>query len=83
MNGEMIMLVVTVVVGLSLFFMVVSKKGKPITAIYLWFVQLLVVLGINIFMLNHGFIDTFTSTFGLLTILMLVLVLAIKRTKQG
>jgi hypothetical protein len=43
MNAELMMLVVTLIIGYSLFFMVVTKKGSLIKAFYLWFIQLIVV----------------------------------------
>lgn len=81
MNAEIIMLGVTLVIGFSLFFMVVSKKGSPTKAYFLWLIQLIVVLSTSIFKLNLGLIDTFTSTYGLITILMLILVFTIKKVR--
>lgn len=81
MNAEIMMLVVTLVIGFSLFFMLIAKKGSPRKAFYLWLIQLIVVLSISTFMLNLGVIDTFTSVFGLITILMLILVLSNKKSK--
>lgn len=75
MDAEIVMLAVTLVIGLSLFFMVVTKKGSTKKAFFLWFIQLIVVLSISLFILNLGVIDIFTSTYGLITFLMLILVL--------
>ncbi len=69
------MLAVTLIIGLSLFFMVVTKKGNPTKTFFLWFIQFIVVLSVSIFILNLGVIDMVISTYGLLTILMLILVL--------
>lgn len=81
MNAEIMMLIVTLVIGFSLIFMQFTKKGSPSKALFLWFIQLIVVFYISIFMLNLGLIDTFVSTFGLITILMLILVLTIKKNR--
>ena len=81
MNAEIMMLVVTLVIGFSLFFMVVAKKGSPRKAFYLWLIQLIVLLSISTFILNVGLIDIFTSTFGLITMLMLILVLPNKKSQ--
>ncbi|SES10069.1 hypothetical protein SAMN04487944_11826 [Gracilibacillus ureilyticus] len=82
MNAEILMLVVTLIIGYSLCIMVFTKRGSVIMAFYLWFIQLVVVLVISIFMLNLGVIDIFTSTFGLITILMLILVLTYKKIER-
>jgi len=83
MNPDLIMLMVSLVVGFSLFFMVITKKGTSANFYYsLLAFQFLVILGVSKFMLNLGLIDTFTSTFGLIALLMLILVLTITRTKK-
>jgi len=82
MNPETIMLVVTLIIGFALFFMVITRKGTFIKALCLWLIQLIVILSINIFSLNLGVIDTFTSTFGLITMLMLILVLTNKKERR-
>ncbi len=38
MNAEIMMLVITLVIGFSLFFMVVTKKGSPIKDLFLWLI---------------------------------------------
>ena len=83
MNPDLIMLIVSLVVGFSLFFMIISKKVTSSKAYYsLLAFQFLVILSVSMFMLNLGLIDTFTSTFGLITLLMLILVLTISSTKK-
>ena len=83
MNPDLIMLVVSLVVGFSLFFMIITKKATSTKAYYtLLALQFLVILSVSKFMLNLGLIDTFTSSFGLITLLMLVLVLTVTSTKK-
>lgn len=75
MSAQLMMLIVTVVIGFLLIFMVGTKKGSAANAFYLWIIQFVVIYGISLFRLNISLIDTFTSTFGLITLLMLILVL--------
>lgn len=82
MNAELWMLLVTVLIGFSLVFMVITKKGSLPQAFSLWFIQLIAVLSISMLPLQLSLLDTFTSTFGLLTILMLILVLSNKKKKK-
>ena len=83
MNPDLIMLIVSLVVAFSLFFMIITKKGTSSKVYYsLLAFQFLVIFSISKFMLNLGLIDTFTSTFGLITLLMLILVLTITSTKK-
>ena len=70
MTAQLMMLLTTVIIGLSLFFMVVAKKGSASSALYLWIIQLVVIFGISLFVLNLGLIETVTSAFGLITLLM-------------
>lgn len=79
MTAQLMMLLTTVIIGLSLFFMVVVKKGSASSALYLWIIQLVVVFGISLFVLNLGLIETVTSAFGLITLLMLIVVLTYKK----
>jgi len=82
-NPDLIMLIVTLVVGFSLFFMIVIGKVSSAKTYYsLLVLQFLVIVSVSMFILNLGLIDTFTSTFGLITLLMLILVLIITRTKK-
>ena len=83
MIPDLIMLVVSLVVGFSLFFMIITKKVTSTKSYYtLLALQFLVILSVSKFMLNLGLIDTFTSSFGLITLLMLVLVLTVTSTKK-
>ncbi len=79
MTAQLMMLLTTVIIGLSLFFMVVVKKGSASSALYLWIIQLVVVFGISLLVLNLGLIETVTSAFGLITLLMLIVVLTYKK----
>lgn len=79
MTAQLMMLLTTVIIGLSLFFMVVVKKGSASSALYLWIIQLVVVFGISLLVLNLGLIETVTSAFGLITLLMLIMVLTYKK----
>lgn len=79
MTAQLMMLLTTVIIGLSLFFMVVVKKGSASSALYLWIIQLVVIFGISLFVLNLGLIETVTSAFGLITPLMLIVVLTYKK----
>lgn len=79
MTAQLMMLLTTVIIGLSLFFMVVAKKGSASSALYLWIIQLVVVFGISLLVLNLGLIETVTSAFGLITLLMLIVVLTYKK----
>lgn len=79
MTAQLMMLLTTVIIGLSLFFMVVVKKGSASSALYLWIIQLVVIFGISLFVLNLGLIETVTSAFGLITLLMLIVVLTYKK----
>ncbi|WP_449537751.1 hypothetical protein [Ferdinandcohnia sp. Marseille-Q9671] len=82
MSAGLWMLLVTVLIGFSLVFMVITKKGSLTQAFSLWLIQLIAVLSISMFHLKLSLIDTFTSTFGLLTLLMLILVLSNKKKKK-
>ena len=82
MNGEIILLIVSAVISFALAFIVISKKCSQAVAFFLWLIQLITVVCINMFMLNLGVIDTFTSAYGLITILMLILVLANQKLKK-
>lgn len=80
MSAQLMMLVVTVVIGFLLIFMIGTKRGSTSNAFYLWIIQFVVIFGISLFRLNISLIETFTSTFGLITMLMLLLVLMNRRS---